>query len=380
MDSKALSVTELTRQIRAKLEGEYKEVWVEGEVANYRGVASSGHRYFSLKDENAQVKAVLFKQSALRGLKFELAEGQQVLIFGRITVYEPRGEYQLVAERLEPRGLGALQLAFEQLKRKLEAEGLFAQSHKRALPLFPKKIAVITSPTGAVIQDILNITARRCPWIDILVIPVRVQGSGAADEISAALRYASAHLADKADLVLLARGGGSLEDLQAFNDESVARAIYDSTLPVISAVGHEVDFSIADFVSDFRAPTPSAAAELISASKEELQARLKEVRERLSRCDPRLILEEHVQRLDDLRLRLTQGLKRLLGLKRETLAAKAAHLQALSPLAILGRGYAACFDSQGDLVRASAQVKIGDELEIRLGQGALNATVKASRG
>jgi exodeoxyribonuclease VII large subunit len=402
MDLKALSVTELTRQIKGRLESDYKEVWVEGEVTNYRGPASSGHRYFSLKDENSQLKAVLFKQAASRGLGFELTEGQQVLAYGRVTVYEPRGEYQLVAERLEPRGVGALQLAFEQLKRKLEAQGLFEQSRKRPLPPFPEKIVVITAPGGAVIQDILNITARRCPWIDILVIPVRVQGEGAALEISGALRYASTHLEGDVDLILLARGGGSLEDLWAFNEESVARAIFDSSLPVISAVGHEVDFSIADFVADFRAPTPSAAAELISASKEELQSRLNQSRERLSqglkvwmrdrsgslesllerlaRCDPRAMLEGHIQRLDDLGGRLFQGLNRLLKLKRESLASKAAHLQALSPLSILGRGYAACFDSQGRLLRSAAETRAGDEVEIRLGQGAINATVKATRG
>jgi exodeoxyribonuclease VII large subunit len=401
VETQALSVTEVTRRIKGRLESEYAQVWIEGEVTNFRGVAASGHRYFSLKDSSAQIRCVLFKMSAQRGLAFDLAEGQQVLAQGRITVYEPRGEYQLVAERLEPRGLGALQLAFEQLKAKLEAEGLFDVTHKRPLPEHPKRIVVITSPTGAVIQDILNITARRCPWIDILLLPVRVQGEGSAAEIASALRYASAHLKGKADLILLARGGGSLEDLWSFNDEAVARAIFDSSLPVISAVGHEVDFSISDFVADLRAPTPSAAAELISASKEELALRLAELLSRLGqsshyllqeklgawealsarlkRCHPKLLLQEHGQRLDDWSQRLLAAMRRSLEAKQELFAAKAAHLQALSPLAILSRGYAACFDAQGRLLRSAKQAKPGQEIEVRLGQGALGATVKALR-
>jgi exodeoxyribonuclease VII large subunit len=391
----ALSVSELTAGIKAQLEGEYAEVWVEGEVTNYRGAAASGHRYFSLKDEGAQIRAVLFRGAAAKGLGFELAEGQKVLAHGRISVYEPRGEYQLVADRLEPKGVGALQMAFEQLKRKLEAEGLFDAAHKRPLPAYPRHIVVITSPSGAVIRDILHVTARRCPWIDISVLPVRVQGEGAKDEIASALRYASAHI--QADLVLLARGGGSLEDLWAFNEEVVARAIYDCRLPVISAVGHEVDFSIADFTADVRAPTPSAAAEILSPSLEALslelrqwrnraaqavkrllearEYRLKAVSERLLRCHPRAILETHAQRLDELRGRSSAAMRRFLVAKREALGARAGRLNALSPLAILSRGYAACFDASGKLVRAAKQLKTGSRIEVRLGKGSLGATV-----
>lgn len=400
-ETRAISVSQLTAAIKSDLEGEYKDVWVEGEVTNYRGPAASGHRYFSLKDEGAQIRAVLFRGPAAK-LGFELAEGQQILAHGRISVYEPRGEYQLVAERLEPRGAGALQLAFEQLKRKLASEGLFDESRKRPLPAYPRHIVVVTSPTGAVIRDILNVTARRCPWIDISVLPVRVQGEGAKDEIAAALRYASRHLAGKADLLVLARGGGSLEDLWAFNEEAVARAIFDCKLPVISAVGHEVDFSIADFVADLRAPTPSAAAELLSPSKDELLSEirqllargrqglqhgleekaysLKSISERLQRCHPRAMLETHTQRLDELRGRFTGAMKRLMNAKKELLASRAGRLNALSPLAILARGYAACFDAKGRLVRAAKDLKQGDAIEVRLGQGSLGARVAEIRG
>lgn len=397
MERPPLSVSELTRAIKGQLEGEYADLLVEGEVTNYRGPASSGHRYFSLKDAGAQIRCVLFRGSAARGLAFELEEGQQVLAHGRISVYEPRGEYQLVAERLEPKGLGSLQLAFEQLKKKLEAEGLFSAERKRPLPVYPRHIVVITSPSGAVIRDILHVTARRCPWISITVLPVRVQGEGAKEEIAAALRYASRHLAAEADLVVLARGGGSLEDLWAFNEETVARAIADCKLPVISAVGHETDFSIADFVADVRAPTPSAAAEILSPSKDELgqdlgqlmarafQAlkvladeksyRLKAVDERLQRCHPRARLEAHAQRLDELQGRMGGALKRLLTAKREALSARAGRLNALSPLAILSRGYAACFDAKGRLVRAAKELKLGEGIEVRLGQGSVAASV-----
>ncbi len=399
MDTQAYSVSQLTRLIKGRLEEDYREVWVEGEVTNYRGPAASGHRYFALKDEGAQVKAVLFKNSAARGLKFELKEGQQVLAFGRISVYEPRGEYQLVAEKLEPRGLGALQMAFEQLKRRLEAEGLFDPARKRPLPEFPRRVVVVTSPTGAVIRDILHVTSRRCAWIDLLVLPVRVQGEGAAQEIAAAIRYASNHLKDQADLVLLARGGGSLEDLWAFNEEPVARAIFDCSLPVLSAVGHEVDFTIADFVADVRAPTPSAAAEMLSPSRDEIQARLSEMEGRLGqalkfklsqakdwlealaarlrRCHPKALLEARAQLLDELSQSLAFGMRRLLASKQEALALQAGRLNALSPLAVLERGYAACFDASGRLVRAAAQVSVGQTVNVRLGKGSLDSVVKS---
>ncbi len=331
-------------------------------------------------------------------LAFDMAEGQKVLAWGRISVYEGRGEYQLVASRLEPLGQGALQLAFEQLKRKLEAEGLFDEARKRPLPAYPHHVVVITSPTGAVIQDILNITARRCPWVRLSVIGVRVQGEGAAREIAAAIKWASREMKGKADLLLLARGGGSIEDLWAFNEELVARAIAASSLPVISAVGHEVDYTIADFVADLRAPTPSAAAELLSPSGAEIESQvhvltsrarrgllshlrsqsegLAALGARLKRCHPSARLAEARQRLDDARTTLSVSMVRFLKQGREQLAAHAARLQALSPLAILARGFAAVFDSQGRLLKDVARVKAGDALRIRLGKGQLDTLVQ----
>ena len=264
----------------------------------------------------------------------------------------------------------------------------------------PSRVAVITSPTGAVIRDILHVTARRCPWVNLLVLPVKVQGEGAKEEIAAALRLCSVRLKGELDLVLLARGGGSMEDLWAFNEETVARAIADCSLPVISAVGHEVDFTIADFVADKRAPTPSAAAEILSPSREELLAELGELKAgleremgfrlqaakaglkslaaRLARCHPRSLLEAQAQRLDELGARMRASLTRFLSLRRERLAALAGKMQALSPLAILARGYAACFDEKGRLVRASAQVAVGQDIEVKLGKGSLIAAVKAA--
>jgi exodeoxyribonuclease VII large subunit len=398
MDTEVLSVSALTRGVKARLEGDYPDVWVEGQLTNFRGVNASGHRYFSLKDEGARLDAVLFKFAAARALAFELEEGQQLLAHGRVSVYEPRGNYQLVCDRLELKGVGALQVAFEQLKRKLQAEGLFEQDRKRALPAFPRRVAVITSPSGAVIQDILNVTARRCPWLPLVLVPVKVQGEGAKEEIAEALRAVGEGRAGDVDLVVLARGGGSLEDLWAFNEELVARAIAACPVPVISAVGHETDTSIADFVADRRAPTPSAAAEILCPSAQELGARigallsslrrglaqsldsagqrLEGLRHRLARSSPRFRLEQGAQRLDEMRQRLAAALRRLRQAREEALRSCAARLHALSPLAILGRGYAAVFDAQGRLLRRAASAAPGDALRILLGSGELDAVVR----
>jgi exodeoxyribonuclease VII large subunit len=394
----ALSVTELTRGVKARLEGDYPDVWVEGQLTNFRGVNASGHRYFSLKDEGARLDAVLFKFTAARGLAFELEEGQQVLAHGRLSVYEPRGNYQLVCDRVELKGVGALQAAFEQLKRKLEAEGLFDPARKRPLPAFPRRVAVITSPSGAVIQDILHVTARRCPWLPLVLLPVRVQGEGAKEEIAAALAAVGEGRAGAVDLVVLARGGGSLEDLWAFNEEMVARAIAACPVPVLSAVGHEVDTTIADFVADRRAPTPSAAAEILCPSSDELRARgqgllealrqallssldlaqgrLESLRHRLQRSSPRFRLEQGAQRLDELRQRLVSAAQRLRRFRGEALKALAAQLHALSPLAILGRGYAVAFDAQGALLRSAGATAPGKKMTVWLGHGAVDAVVE----
>lgn len=265
------SVSQLTEEIKQLLEENYPFIWISGEISNLR-IPSSGHAYFTLKDDRAQIAAVMFA-GQLRRLAFDLENGTSILAMGRLTVYGPRGNYQIILEHAQPKGAGALQIAFEQLKRKLENEGLFDKRHKSELPLLPQKIALITSSTGAALQDILNIAARRYHNMHMLIIPVRVQGDTAADEICRALTQANAMTAHPPDVIVVARGGGSIEDLAAYNSEAVARAIFKSRIPVVSAVGHETDYTIADFVADLRAPTPSAAAELVVPVKNELKNR-----------------------------------------------------------------------------------------------------------
>lgn len=276
-----LTVSQLTRKVRSTLEGQFSKVWIEGEISNYRP-HGSGHHYFTLKDEGAQISCVLFRGQA-RHLNFRLSDGQRVQARGDVSVYEARGQYQLIVQWLQPQGIGDLQARFEELKRKLDAEGLFAPERKRPLPSFPRTIAVVTSPTGAAIRDILNVLKRRAPWINVIVFPVAVQGAGAENGIAAAIRTLSTHgeIRDRIDTVIVGRGGGSLEDLWNFNEEIVARAIDECPIPVISAVGHEIDFTIADFVADLRAPTPSAAAELAVPDGMELRERLRESERRL---------------------------------------------------------------------------------------------------
>ena len=282
-ERKIYRVSELSRLVREKLEGQFADIWVEGEVSNFRP-AASGILYFTLKDETAQLRCVCFRQQS-RYLKFRPEDGLQVLARGKISVYEARGEYQLYVEYLEPQGLGALQLAFEQLKKKLAAEGLFDASRKKPLPRLPRRIGIITSPRGAAIQDMIRILRRRYENLHLLIYPVRVQGEGAAEEMVEALRFF--HLPPPqgmpVDVLILTRGGGSLEDLWAFNEEKLARAIAASTIPVISAVGHETDFTIADFVADLRAPTPSAAAEIVVETKHQLQQQVRASEETLER-------------------------------------------------------------------------------------------------
>src|SRR5579864_4870217 len=265
-------VSELTQQIGNLLEGSFPDVWVEGEVSNYRP-AQSGHLYFTLKDAQAQIRCICFRDQ-LRGIKFRPDNGLQVTVRGSLGIYEPRGEYQIYVSHIEPVGLGALQLAFEQLKKKLQEEGLFEHSRKKPLPVLPRCIGIVTSPTGAAIRDILRVLKRRFPNAHVRLYPVKVQGDGAAKEIAAAVNYFTR--AKFADVLIVARGGGSLEDLWAFNEEVVARAIFASEIPVITGVGHEADFTIADFVADLRAPTPSAAAELVVSSRQEFERHIAE--------------------------------------------------------------------------------------------------------
>ena len=281
---KVLTVTELTRSIRALLEARFATVWVQGEISNYKK-HPSGHQYFTLKDQRAAISCVIFRNT-LPPFPKPLRDGMQVQVYGQITVFEARGQYQLNVQIVQPRGFGLLQAKFEALKRKLEAEGLFDSARKRALPKFPRRIGIVTSPSGAAIRDILNILRRRAPGVEVLINPVRVQGAGAAAEIAAALRELNApnDCWKPLDVIVLARGGGSIEDLWEFNEEIVARAIFHSAIPVVSAVGHEIDFTIADFVADLRAPTPSAAAELIVPDVRELERRIRELQNCLGKC------------------------------------------------------------------------------------------------
>jgi exodeoxyribonuclease VII large subunit len=281
------TISELTRHIKDSLESQYANLWVEGEISNMR-VPSSGHCYLTLKDERSQIKAVMFRIKS-RALRFQPEDGLKVICRGRLSVYEPRGEYQIIIDTMEPGGIGELQLAFEQLKKRLQDEGLFSIENKKPIPFLPRKIAVVTSPTGAAVRDIINIISRRFPNMEIIIVPVKVQGDDAPDEIVEALRIIND--INLADVIILARGGGSLEDLWAFNSEKVARAIFRSKIPLISGVGHETDFTIADFVSDLRAPTPSGAAELVVKEKREIIQNLSSFVLRL-----RNALDQHIEK------------------------------------------------------------------------------------
>src|SRR5580658_6610627 len=412
------SVTRLTREVRALLERGLGVVWVAGELSNLSQPAS-GHWYFSLKDRGAQLRCVMFRmKNSLLG--FTPRAGAQVLVRGRVGVYEARGEYQLVVEHLEEAGVGALQREFERLKTRLAAEGLFALERKRSLPRFPRRIGLVTSPSGAALRDILQILARRYPPAAVLIYPAPVQGAAAAAALVAALESASRRA--ECDVLIVARGGGSLEDLWAFNDERLARAIHAASRPVVSGVGHEIDFTIADLVADARAPTPSAAAELVVPERGALLAALERTHQRLAWCVRR---ELQVQRLDDLSQRLTGAARgslhharsrmsesgarlmrcsplqrlqaqrerhQLLRTRLERAAsepvARAQHrldlagraLGAVSPLATLTRGFAIVTGPAGVLLTDAAAVRIGDEIEARLARGTLSARVTGRSG
>ena len=344
---KILTVSELTLEIKHHLEEGFGEIWVEGEISNFRS-PSSGHYYFTLKDGKSQIRGVIFRFMG-RYLKFEPQDGLAVICRGKISVYEPRGEYQLILDYMEPKGIGALQLAFEQLKEKLEKEGLFDAVRKKPLPLLPKKIGIVTSPTGAAIRDLLNVIGRRFPNVGILINPVKVQGEGSAQEIASAIY--ELNTIPEIDVIVVARGGGSLEDLWAFNGEIVARAIDQSSLPVISAVGHEIDFTIADFVADLRAPTPSVAGELVVKDKAELSHLIDSFSSRLGNQmihfletvknqfgflkkglpDLRLKISNLQLRIDDLSSRLTPHILQSLELKKEMLGGRRVRLLLRNP-------------------------------------------------
>ena len=467
---RVLSVSELTDQVKRLLEQQIGQIWVTGEITNLR-VQSSGHIYFTLKDAASQVTCVLFRGTATPN-RAGLADGRKVVVHGDLTVYEPRGQYQLVVRAVEMQGVGALQIAFERLKQKLAAEGLFAPERKRPLPRYPQRIGLVTSPTGAAIRDVLHVIQRRQPGLEIVFAPCRVQGAGAAEEIAAAVRLlnewaarnstpnrdtAAANTASTfqpfnpstlsalaLDLILVTRGGGSLEDLWAFNEEVVARAIFESAIPVVSAVGHEIDFTIGDFVADLRAATPSAAAEIITegsfASRQVLahaRARMAQLTghrleraqtaaavatHRLQRVHPQRRVEEHLQRVDDLRESLGRAMRSgfrrtqarwetvalrlgrlrpelLVERRRQSLRAMrrrfveqarrrlaawqaqqtqfAARLKLLSPLNVLERGYSITLDADsGAVLRSAADVTHGRRLKTRLKDGSVSSVVE----
>ena len=432
------SVRDIVSAVRTAVEREYGDVYVEGEISNYRP-SESGHLYFTLKDGDAQLRIVMFRSQA-RLLRFKPANGMQIIARGRVTIYEARGELQLSAEYLEPKGAGALQVAFEQLKAKLAEEGLFDAARKKPMPAMPKRIGIVTSPRGAALQDFLNILRRRHEDVHILIYPAQVQGEAAAAEVAAGIQYFNR--AGDVDVIVIARGGGSAEDLASFNDAGLARMIAASRVPLVSAVGHETDFTIADFVADMRAPTPSAAAELVIETKQRIVEQVQSLHARLARsvryrammarsrwtelakhsvfARMRELLNRRYQRTDDFHQRLVQAqrtqlqryrsrvdvattrvrahdLRRILGgMVREVDSATArlgavarqgllrqrarveqaeGKLGTLSPLNILERGYALVFDGAGNLVKDVAQVAIGDEINARLARGSVGANV-----
>ncbi len=385
-----LSITELTAKIKGILEPAFYDVWVQGEVSNLRP-ATSGHLYFSLKDAGSAISAAMFGAGGKKRLSFDLKDGLQVLCKGKISVYAPRGNYQFIIDQIEPLGAGALQVAFEQLKAKLTAEGIFDPSKKLGLPPFPKKIAVITSPSGAAIRDILNILKRRAPHLEVLVVPAVVQGEEAPRQLIRGIEAVNRF--KLAEIIILARGGGSIEDLWSFNDETLARAIFASELPIISAVGHEIDFTISDFVSDLRAPTPSAAAEIVSGhwmdvfrqiqvSGERMRSViLRDLQSRknlLSHLSARVIspldkLREQMQRIDEWSSRMERSIHQVVERRRLAFGQVTGKLEALSPLKVLDRGYSISRNENGKVLRSRTDAKSGEKFQVVFSDGEAKA-------
>jgi exodeoxyribonuclease VII large subunit len=400
VEQRIYTVTQLNQYLKQKLDADpaLAQIFVRGELSNYK-VYPSGHHYFSLKDAEGAVRCVMFRREASQ-LRFRPESGQKVIAFGRVTVFPRDGQYQLYCSELTPDGVGELYLAFEQLKEKLYREGLFDPAHKKPIPAYPGRIALITSPVGAAVQDMLRILAARWPLAQVFIVPVRVQGAEAPGELRAALDYVSQ--AEIADLVITGRGGGSMEDLWAFNEEQVARAIYRCRIPVISAVGHEPDVTIADYVADLRAATPSNAAELAVPDQSEVyerlqvlssrlnkavESRLEERRSRLERLAqsrglslPLDGVQERRMLLDYQQQRLVHGLTGTLGREKERFAHLAASLDALSPLKVLGRGYAMAQAESGETVSSIQQVAVGQRICLRLSDGTLACRVETKRG
>lgn len=393
-----LTVSQLTRRIKQTLEPPFDQISVTGEISSYRGPHHSGHVYCTLKDAEAQIRMIVWKGTVQR-LRFEISDGLEVTVAGKLDLYPRRGEYSLVASSIEPKGIGGLHLAFKQMVERLEQEGLFDDEHKQPIPAYPWRIGVITSPTGAVVRDIITTARRRNRLVEILVFPAKVQGEGAALEIAHAIEVLNARNAELGlDVLIVGRGGGSLEDLWAFNEEPVARAIYASRIPVVSAVGHEVDTTIADLVADLRAPTPTAAAELVVpelAALNELlsdfrtrlvrglrhtaelwRERLATLSSRLSALGPSGQLRREQQRLDYLKEGLDANLAHRLALSRERTDALGARLEALSPLAVMHRGYSITLDEAGRVLRNADQLKAGAIVHTRLERGEFRSRVE----
>ncbi len=394
-ERQALSVTQVNLYIKEVIARDdiLCDVLVKGELSNFKA-HSSGHMYMSLKDESGVMRAVMFRSSAAK-LLFKPQNGMKVIARGRVGVYERDGQYQLYIEEMQQEGQGDLYVAFEQLKIKLAAEGLFDASHKKPLPKYPKRVGVVTAPTGAAIRDIINVLTRRFSYADIVLYPVLVQGENSAASIVSAIEYFNE--ASAADVLIVGRGGGSIEDLWSFNEECVARAIYNSRIPVVSAVGHEIDFTISDFVADLRAPTPSAAAELVVPSQTELAEKFNNVykrmfnqamraienrRMRVDACCDRPVFKNPTRRIDDERQRLDgvsfmleTAYKSASGEKKRQLAECAAKLDALSPLGTLSRGYSVAKDNDGRVIKSVGQVKDGDEISVRVSDGEIRAEV-----
>ncbi|MBU1061407.1 MAG: exodeoxyribonuclease VII large subunit [Candidatus Omnitrophica bacterium] len=366
-------VSELTSSIKIILEDSFPNIWVEGEISNFKS-PSSGHFYFTLKDSKSELKSVFFKSSNEK-IKFEIKDGMQVICLGRISIYDKQGVYQLYVQKVEPKGIGMLQLAFEQLKEKLFKEGLFDESRKRPIPMLPDRIGIITSSTGAAIRDILHVLKRRFANVEIIINPVKVQGEGAKEEIRDAIQ--DFNKLNNVDVIIVGRGGGSLEDLWAFNEEIVARAIYNSKLPVISAVGHEIDWTISDFVADLRAPTPSSAAELVIAKKSELSEALDNIEKRL-KSFPLEVIEKHEQHLDDLEDDLILRFKHYIELKEGRFNLLFEKIEMLNPLSILSRGYSVSFRlPKKKIIKNTTSLKKGDLVETRLSKGNFRSRVES---
>lgn len=396
---RVLTISQINVFLKSLIEGDGRltDIYAAGEISNFTDHYRSGHLYFSLKDEKSVLKAVMFS-SAARRLRFKPGDGMRVIVRGRVSVYEPSGQYQFYVEEMQPDGLGALNLAFEQMKAKLEAEGLFRAEFKKPIPRFPMRIGVITSPTGAAVQDMRNILARRWPAAELIFCPVLVQGEGAPAQLTAAVREMNRRRC--ADVILIGRGGGSAEDLAAFNDEALARAVFASEIPVISAVGHETDFTICDFVADLRAPTPSAAAELAVPDRAEIalqaqglvrrmrsavQSGLDDRRQLLDTAcaaavlrSPAALLGTRKMQLDGAVQALKTAQERLWMRERERLSSLSARLDGMSPLKVMARGYAALSDQAGRPVRSVRDVSPGDGVRARLSDGALELTVSGA--